>query len=337
MSYQYLLWICILFFPASALLCKNIAKVFQKQTLFGTQTKIAFRNVTMDIPSDILCIVGTSGSGKSTLAKCVCLLEDISFGSLSWSNEMTIHGRSNSMYPVYICSSYLGLQYKETYDFSKCVSHYVVPFTLLGGSYHPSFVRTLKLAYDTLEIESILGLRLNSLLESQRAAFNVFTGIQSSLLSQSIQKLSKDYVDMLKRWGGLTASRVLPTSECSFSSDLPLDTPVHLSLCVVLDEHLDKMASSVRQSLLGKVRRLIAALDSEKFPVANEPAEERVDDTSENRNHGSTKCIAIVVTHSARVLRDCNGHSAVMNNGRLYDLQNSYLKLTMPAQLQLLE
>lgn len=227
-----------------------------------------------------------------------------------------------------VCTAYLGLQFREVYDKSKLVSNLIVPLFILSSLVHPSFIRILELAYTTMEIESILESQVSGLLESQRAAFNVYTGIQSALLSQSA--VSKENRDMLDRWGGLTVRKVLTPSE------LPLESPAYLTVYLVLDEYLDKMASSVRLSLLSKLNKLIYAIKSANGVPDLLSVDESVR-VNNNPTSYSTEFTVLVVTHSARVLRDCNSRSAVMNNGRLYDLQDSYQKLNMPAQLQLLD
>jgi len=338
--------IFIFYHSTSSFQCRNIAKVYHTKSIFGTQTtKTAFRNVSIDLSSSssssnsILCIVGTSGSGKSTLVKCASFLEDISYGSISLSKSTLL---LRNTIPTIVCTAYLGLQFREVYDVSKPVSNFIIPTISTELSTircHPSFIRILEVAYRVMDIESILGTRLNGLLESQRTAFNVYTGIQSALLSQSTL-LTKAHRDVVDRWGGQTTSRQLFSTTdadgaAAVSSTSSLESPLHITICLVLDEHLDKMASSVRQSILTKIRQLIATINS--IPVSDQLTDRNILPSEATNVLTEHQCVVFVVTHFARVMRDCNSRSAVMNNGRLYDIQDTYQKLTMPAQLQLLD
>lgn len=301
--------LCLIVGPCSALsnklLVSNISKLFKKKSfLSNIQTITAFRNVSFELyPKEILCLIGDSGSGKSTLARCIGFVDsmNISYGDIhiaTYSAEQKfVNDPHNS--ESFRISCYLGLQYREKFHSNNDYCHQYFNLSLI------SQLTPLKDAYRLLDMESIdRNTKIASLLESKRILFNIFLEIQHS------------FVTMLN----------LPSMTCNvtfdnFSNNDYVSPSLNVMIIVILDEYLDKLASSIRITVFKKLRSLFSSVSTDVGPAGV-------------RNYEWT---GIAITHSKGVLNDCNSRTAIMNKGRLYDIKADNRKLSFPAQLKLIE
>ena len=292
----------------------NAAKVFKTKSFFSDNTITAFRNVALDIiPAESLCIIGTSGSGKSVLVRCISGLEEFSSGEFSFldtdsrNNETTTYKVSDYHSYSNVLSCYLGLQYNEKYN-KNHYCHQYFNMSLISNYIY------LQKAFLLFGMQQLLtdNTQINSLLESQRILFNIFLELQHSCLNIADTKNNNNH-----------------------------DKKDQYRLIILaLDEYLDKLTSTIRTTVINKLFLLLksSTIDTNTNNSNN----------NENANDHDTfntpvdNCIniegsLIVVTHSKGTLRDVNSRTAIMNNGRLYDIKSNYNKLMFPAQLQLID
>lgn len=304
-----LFYLCLLIGSGSAssnkLLVSNVSKLFKKSLFFNNvQTITAFRNVSLELyPTEMLCLIGDSGSGKSSLARCIGFVDymTISYGEFQIVENSTeqkprdcVSDSSN-----FRISSYLGLQYREKFVSSNHYCHKYFNTSLILQ------LPPLHDAFKLLEMESIdPKTKISSLVESKRILFNIYLEIQLSFLTMLYSDKS-----------------IYNLASFNFNNSISMQPSINVMIIVILDEYLDKLASSIRVTVFKKLRSLFCTVSTDLCPAGVR----------------SYEWTGIVVTHSRAVVNDCNSRTAIMNNGRLYDIKADHRKLSFPAQLNLID
>ena len=218
-----------------------------------------------------------------------------------------------------IFSCYLGLQYRELYHNRN---HYCNQYFNKSVIYSVPYLQT---AFETLGMDFLDNdsTKIDTLLESQRVLFNIYLEIQKCFIDYYCQDSNR-----LKNHVPTKQSIILNKNSSTITC---------IVLVVILDEYLDKFTSSIRLNVLNKLKLFFNI--SSQIIINKKNVSEINNDKISSHFHDirNFESAGILITHSKGTIRDCSSRTAIMNNGRLYDIKANFQKLNYPAQLQLID